>query len=561
MIVHEPLDQVPDGEDDRPAPQGRMRRWLHAIWYGMGTPVRLFRQRTAIQLVVSYVAAVMIAIVLLQATIIAALFWQPVAELFDYDQVLLNPFLREESRSYAMWVGQERLVLAIDGERDATSEVDAALAQIVGGHVVGFETSGSRFPGEAEISHAVVVDTRGSVVASSNPDYAQVGESAEGIGDGEFSRVIRRLLALNGAVDPDSLSLSVSMAIDGRSVAAYPILAEDGTLHGAFLLEGPTLPALLGPMRTEIIRDYALDNAKQFWLFSIPALLVAIPFGVWRARSISKRLDRLASAADALAEGKLDTRVVVRRRDEIGRLGERFNEMGERIASTDRSRRAFISNVSHDLRTPVSIMQGTAERMVEARDHGQPVDVASIDVIQHETRMLAHLIDDLFTLAKLEEHSLRLDRVAMSVPDVVGEAVMGMRELAWSQQKVTVESLVNPDIPAVHADPTRVRQVINNLLYNALRHTPEGGLIVVQAVQRGSTVEIAISDTGRGIPPETLPNVFTRYYQAERSKRKAGGSGLGLSIVKQIVEEHGGTIVVESQLGQGTTFRFSLPVA
>lgn len=538
----------------------RWRRWRRAVWCGLCTPVRLFRQRTAVQLVVSYVAAVLLAIILIQATVVAAIFWEPAAAFFQYDQVLVNPFIGESSRAYALWVGPDVLVAAVDGDRQAIATIDDRLRTVVAGAIPGFEATGSRFLGEAEVAHALVVDRKGTVVVSSDDGFAPAGAAVGGVDAGQFSGIVDETLSLNGRVGHGG-SIYQAMAIDGRSVAAYPIISRDGAVHGVFLLEGPTLPDLLGSARGVFVREFALDNAKQFTLFSIPALLVAIPFGVWRARSISKRLDRLATAADELAEGNLDTRVSVQRRDEIGRLGERFNEMGQRIAANDRSRRAFITNVSHDLRTPVSIIQGTVERMVEAREHGRPVDTFAVDVIQHEARMLTHLIDDLFTLAKLEEHSLRLDRVAMSVPAVVDEAVMGMRELAWSQQKVTVESLVNPDLPAVVADPTRVRQVINNLLYNALRHTPEGGLIVVQAVQRGSVVEIAIADTGRGIPPEVLPNVFTRYYQAERSKRASGGSGLGLSIVKQIVEEHGGTIVVESQLGQGTTFRFSLPIA
>lgn len=546
-----------------PAPtswRARWRGWMHTIWYGLCTPVRLFRQRTAIQMIVSYVVAVLLAITLIQATIVVTLFWKPAAEIFQYEQALLNPFIGESSRSYAMWVGQDDLIAALSGDRDAVTTVDGKLQRIVAGMIPGFETKGERFSGEAEITYALVIDPDGKVIASSDTTFAPVGSMIASVGHGEFAALATHVLALNGHVGPDG-SLYEASAIDSRSVAAFPIIGTNRTVHGVFLLEGPTLPALLGPTRVRFVRDYALENVKQLWLFSIPALLVAIPFGVWRSRSISRRLDRLASAADALAEGQLDTRVVVRRRDEIGRLGERFNEMGERIATTDRTRRAFLSNVSHDLRTPVSIIQGTVERMVDARDSGQPADDSSLNVIQHESRMLAHLIDDLFTLARVEEHRLRLDRVAMSIPDLVDEAVTGMRALAWSQQKVTVESLVSPDLPLVNADPTRVRQVVNNLLYNALRHTPEGGLIVVQAVQRGSLAEIAISDTGRGISPELLPNVFTRYYQAERSQRSPGGSGLGLSIVKQIVEAHDGTISVESEQGQGTTFRFSLPLA
>jgi signal transduction histidine kinase len=137
----------------------------------------------------------------------------------------------------------------------------------------------------------------------------------------------------------------------------------------------------------------------------------------------------------------------------------------------------------------------------------------------------------------------------------------GIRNLAWNQSRVSIESLIPPDLPTVLADETRVKQIVNNLLYNALRHTPEGGLIVLQARPLGDMVQVSTSDTGRGIPPEALPNVFERYFQAERDERHVEGTGLGLSIVKQLVEAHGGTIWVESEIGQGTTFRFTLPQA
>jgi signal transduction histidine kinase len=136
-----------------------------------------------------------------------------------------------------------------------------------------------------------------------------------------------------------------------------------------------------------------------------------------------------------------------------------------------------------------------------------------------------------------------------------------MADLAWSQRKVRVESLVSADLSFVLADRTRVRQIINNLLYNSLRHTPEGGVIVVQGRQLPDFIELSISDTGMGISEAELHSVFDRFYQAERSQRDQEGSGLGLNIVRQLVEAHGGKISVESVVGQGTTFRFTLPIA
>jgi len=369
----------------------------------------------------------------------------------------------------------------------------------------------------------------------------------------------KRTLSLNGTVDAGTGSL-YSMSLDNsRTLATYPVIGRNGAVYGALMLEGSVFEDRVGTDRLDFVRNIALTYLRQLWIFSIPALLVAIPFGVWRARTISRRLDRLAGAAAALAKGNLKTRVTVTRRDEIGQLAESFNEMGRHMEDTDRSRRAFISNVSHDLRTPVAIIHGTAERLLLVSDQGGTIDPASLKIIQDETIMLTRLIDDLFTLARIEEHGLRLELDAFQLAGVVQEAVTGMRNLAWTQQKVTVETLLRPDLPLVYADRARVRQIINNLLYNALRHTPEGGLIIVQGMARTDSVELSITDTGRGIPPNVLPHVFNRYYQAERGKRKAGGSGLGLTIVRQLVEAHDGTISVESVIGQGTTFRFTIP--
>ena len=517
-------------------------------------------------MIVSYVAVAMISIVLLQATIVGSLFWHPAARLFGIEDIAIDVYLGERARSFTLWMGPETIIKAIDKGNIAGDQqkVNDDLRRIVAGTVPGFESSPGFDPSlvatsASQISYAAIINGNGTIIATSNPSWAAAGESIDNDHFRKLGALARTTLTRNGAIDPATGTLYSLGLDDSRTLATYPILANDGSVHGALILEGANLDDRLGPDRLGMIRELALTYLRQLWIFSIPALLVAIPFGVWRARSISRRLHRLAGAATALAEGDLKTRVQVTRRDEIGQLGESFNEMGEQIEKNDRSRRAFISNVSHDLRTPVAIIHGTAERLLVIQEQGGEIDPASLNVIQHETTMLTRLIDDLFTLARIEEHSLKLELDAFHVAGVVQEAVAGMRNLAWTQQKVTVESLLRPDLPLVYADRARIRQIVNNLLYNALRHTPEGGLIIVQAVAITGFVELSITDTGRGIPANVLPNVFTRYYQAERSKRKAGGSGLGLTIVRQLVEAHGGTITVESQVGQGTTFRFTIP--
>jgi signal transduction histidine kinase len=182
-------------------------------------------------------------------------------------------------------------------------------------------------------------------------------------------------------------------------------------------------------------------------------------------------------------------------------------------------------------------------------------------MLHRETLTLSRLIDDLFTMARIEETTLPLETATIHVNEIAADVVDGIRSVAWEQQRVSVESLVSPDLPPVTADRTRLRQILGNLLYNALRHTPEGGLIVVGAERDDEMLAITVSDTGVGISADELERVFDRFYQVEREGRHASGSGLGLSIVKQLVEAQGGTISAESIAGQGTTFRFTLPLA
>ena len=538
---------------------------LSRIAYWILTPVRLFQTKTSVQLILSYLTVSLLTIALFFAAISLAVIWAPMSNLFNVEEISIDFVLGEQARSYVHWLDPDEIAPVVSGEAgtdtdDLRHELDARLQRIVSGEVPGFETmvSGGAAP---RIASVALANADGTIIASSDSAWIAAGQTID-----EFQRPGPReaasaTIALQGQIDPtwdEYYSMSVSME---RTAAAYPVITSSGAMAGALILEGNPIGTVVGQSRIQSLRALATSFIGSLWTLAIPALAISIPFGFWRARSISRRLARMADAADAMADGHLETRIRVRRRDEIGRLADRFNEMAAHIESTEQGRRAFMSNVSHELRTPVSIIQGTAERQLAHGEDLSPERRAALQLIQTETMTLTRLVSDLTTLTRVDEQTLRLERHALDIAAIAGDTVEGIRDLAWNQSKVSVESLIPPDLPPVFADETRIRQILNNLLYNSLRHTPAGGLIVLQAKPLGDAVQISTSDTGQGIAKDVLPHVFDRYFQAERGNRHAGGSGLGLSIVKQLVEAHGGTISVESEIGQGTTFRFTLPRA
>jgi signal transduction histidine kinase len=525
-------------------------------------PVRLFQERTSVQLIVSHVVVVLISVFLIQAAVIAAVLgFVPFGRFAGINDLTIDPYLGERTRAYAQWMDPDRLerVFANGVDDDEAKALDAVLTTITTGNVPGFESTGSA--DAKRVQYAALVDPAGTVIATSDPGWVASGTTIADFIRGSTQNVARAILQSNGGIQSQTNAYYAMDVLDQRTSAAYPLITTNGKMIGELVIEGGTIGEVLGPSRGSVVRQMTAEYLKEIWIFAIPAILVAVPVGVWRSRSLSRRLRRLEGAASALAAGNLQTRVRVTRVDEIGKLALRFNEMGQHIEATDQSRRAFVSNVSHELRTPVAIIHGATERMIEQQKRNEPIDDNALDVVRRETEMLSRLIDDLFTMTRIEEHNLRLERVELNVASICREAVRSLSDLAWNQRKVRIESLVSADLAHVMADPTRVRQIINNLLYNALRHTPEGGLIVIQGRQLADQVELSISDTGMGIPEEELASVFHRFYQAERTQRSSEGSGLGLNIVQQLVEAHGGGISAESVVGQGTTFRFSLPIA
>jgi len=250
--------------------------------------------------------------------------------------------------------------------------------------------------------------------------------------------------------------------------------------------------------------------------------------------------------------------VEVQSEDEIGELAQAFNAMADGLARLEELRRNMVSDVAHELRTPLSNIRGYLEAVRDGVVEPRPEVIASL---YEEAMLLNRLVDDLQELSLAEAGQLRLERRPVAPADVVNKATEAARAQA-AAKGIALQVDLPEGLPLVDVDSQRIGQVLGNLLSNALTHTPSGGKVVITAQARQSDVELRVGDTGEGISPEHLPYIFERFYRADKSRSRAtGGTGLGLSIARQLVEAHGGRISVASQAGRGTTFTFTLPVA
>lgn len=293
-------------------------------------------------------------------------------------------------------------------------------------------------------------------------------------------------------------------------------------------------------------------------IITICSIAVAAIASWYVTRRLTRQITELEEATVAMAEGHLENRVVILTDDELGRLAVRFNLLAERLQELDRQRRDFVASISHDLRTPIAIIRGNIDAQLRDPDEGTPAPAEAFRAIEHEAVTLGKLVDDLFTLSRLEEAALPMALQAVDLGELVEDAVRGMRPYALKVSRVSVNAVIPDSASMVEGDPTRLTQIVNNLLHNAVRHTPEGGIVVAEVAPGvdSSTVVLTVRDTGVGIAPEDLPKIFDRFYQGESVR--SGGAGLGLSIVKQLVEIQGGTVGAASEPGEGTVITVTL---
>jgi two-component system OmpR family sensor kinase/two-component system sensor histidine kinase BaeS len=283
------------------------------------------------------------------------------------------------------------------------------------------------------------------------------------------------------------------------------------------------------------------------------------------SRSLTAPLQRLAGAARAVASRDFSRRVEVEGSAEVAEVAQAFNEMAAALARSEAQRQNMVADVAHELRTPLSVVQGNLRAIL---DDVYPLDKAEISRLYDETRLLSRLVDDLRELALADAGQLRLNLQPTDVAQVIRATAENL-SLAVEAQGVTLAVELADGLPTVRADPDRLAQVLRNLLVNALRHTPPDGLVTVAALAASGAVEVSVADTGEGIAAKDLPYVFDRFWRADRVRARSGGRdgrwqgglGLGLSVAQSLVEAQSGRIWAESEKGQGSTFRFTLPLA
>jgi len=301
---------------------------------------------------------------------------------------------------------------------------------------------------------------------------------------------------------------------------------------------------------------------RAIGLFFIWGGLIAVAIALIITFLLSRRIlapvRALTSAAKRLGGGDFSQRLQVKDRSELGELANTFNSMASDLERAERLQHNMVADIAHELRTPLSNIRGYLEAI---RDGVIKPDADTIRSLDEEATLLSRLVDDLQELSLAEAGELKLVCQVENIGELIKQTVPGVQ--AQATAKGLSVSVDLPDrLPLVNIDSHRISQVLRNLLENALAHTAEDGIISVTARQQGNWVEVSVTDTGEGIPPEDLPNIFERFYRVDKSRTRAtGGSGLGLTIAKRLVEAHGGKIAAQSEVGRGSRFAFTLPIA
>lgn len=292
-----------------------------------------------------------------------------------------------------------------------------------------------------------------------------------------------------------------------------------------------------------------------FWFLLAAVAIIVMFFSARRFFRTTRYINEVLEAADSLAEGDYQARVRSRGPVELRSLGRAFNNMAERLEKSDQIRRNQLADLAHELKTPLTVIQGNLEAMI---DGVYAQDDKRLSSLYEETETMTALLEDLRTLALAESGALILNKEPTDIPALLNDVLLGFENQAGTKE-VQITIAVSDPMPAVVLSPVRMREVLHNLLSNAIRHTPIGGKIEVSALienEPSPNLKISIVDNGEGIAAEDLEKVFERFYKASDS----GGMGLGLSIAKKLVEAHGGSLTAKSNPGQGTAMTIRLPV-
>jgi signal transduction histidine kinase len=341
------------------------------------------------------------------------------------------------------------------------------------------------------------------------------------------------------------LSLMISGVLFLMFFLQFLAITLDQSQLGGFPGSRPAGPAPQGEIQRRLL---------EFMAFS---LVVGTAGGVVIAQVVSAPVNRIAQAAHRLGRGELDVRVPVRGSQEMVELAETFNAMAANLKHATDLRSSLMADVSHELRTPLTVLEGNLRAVL---DHVMPLDEAEIANLYGQTRHLTRLVNDLRELSLAESGQMPLEMAGCDLNVIVTDTLQALEPLAAEKEILLVNEV--PRLPEIDGDPIRIRQVLFNLLSNALRHTPPGEKITLGGASENRGVCLSVADTGEGLAQDQLASVFDRFYRGDKSRsRETGGSGLGLAIVKAIVEAHGGQVEVYSAgKGQGSMFTVHLPL-
>jgi signal transduction histidine kinase len=284
--------------------------------------------------------------------------------------------------------------------------------------------------------------------------------------------------------------------------------------------------------------------------------IIALLLGVFLSRTLTRPIRELTEATHAVSKGDLSQQVTVHSNDELGELAVAFNKMSTELSRSVNVRRQMTADIAHELRTPLSLILGHAEAV---HDGVLPPTRENFEIIRDEAVRLEHLVNDLRTLSLADAGELTMQLQSIE-PGRLLQEVATIYQYQTQQKNITLELDIASHIPNIEADPGRMTQVLTNILDNALRHTPEGGKIIVSAREARDAINLVVEDTGPGLKAEDLDRIFQRLYRTDTSRqRDRGGSGLGLAIARSIVQAHGGQVSAESEAGKGLSVVITLP--
>jgi signal transduction histidine kinase len=291
-------------------------------------------------------------------------------------------------------------------------------------------------------------------------------------------------------------------------------------------------------------------------------IVVALVFALVIARSVVRPLRNVADTARAIALGQRDRKAKVQGPREVRTLAEAFNGMMDQVEASTKAQREFLANVSHDLRTPLTSIQGYSQALIDGVANTPEGTKRAAQVINEEAARMYRMVEELLDLARIEAGKLSMTRYKVQIGDLA-QAVSDRMAIMARSKGIALVTNIAPNLPIVAGDGDRLSQVFTNLIENALKHTAPGGTVTVAVANAAEKaidgVLITVHDTGEGIPAADLPRIFDRFYQVDKSRQRHEGVGLGLQICFQIVQAHGGRIWVESEEGQWTRFSVWLP--